>query len=106
MCCALMSRQNMLGEYQRVLSDCPLLLEQIQEHFSICLPLFTATAIKHEPDNRFLEGALACQADYLISVNTAPGHFDRKSYEKVRVATPGEFLQQPDVQGLLRELAE
>ena len=57
------------------------------------LSLFTATAIEHEPDNRFLEVALAVQADYLITVNTARGHFDRKNYEYVRVVTPGEFLK-------------
>jgi len=44
---------------------------------------FAATAIKHEPDNRFLECALACRADYLITVNTARGHFDRGSYGNV-----------------------
>ena len=94
-----------LGEYQRVLGDSPLLLEEIQEHFRLCLPLFTATAIKHEPDNRILECALACRATYLITVNTARGHFDRKSYGHVRIATPGEFLQLADVQTLLRELS-
>ena len=97
---------DVLGEYQRVLGDCPLLLEEIQEHFHLCLPLFTATAIKHEPDNRLLECALACRADYLVTVNTARGHFDRKSYGDVRVATPGEFLQLGDVQTLLWGLAE
>lgn len=95
---------DMLGEYQRVLSDCPLLLEQIQEHFHLCLPLFSATAIEHEPDNRVLECALACEADYLITVNTARGHFDREFYGNVRVVTPGEFLQLSEVQTLLRGL--
>lgn len=97
---------DMLGEYHRVLDDCPLLLADIQDHFRLCLPFFTATAIKHEPDNRILECALACQADYLITVNTARGHFDRKSYGDVRVTTPGEFLQVRDVQMLLRKSAE
>lgn len=50
--------------------------------------------------------ALACRADYLVTVNTARGHFDRKSYGDVRVATPGNFLQLADVQTLLRRLAE
>ncbi len=91
-----------LGEYQRVLADCPLLLAEIQAHFRLCLPLFTATAIRHEPDNRILECALACRANYLITVNTARGHFDRTSYGDVRVATPGEFLHLAQVQTLLR----
>jgi predicted nucleic acid-binding protein len=97
---------DVLGEYQRVLGDCPLLLEEIQKHFHLCLPLFTATAIKHEPDNRLLECGLACRANYLITVNTARGHFDRKSYGNVRVATPGEFVQLVEVQMLLRRVAE
>lgn len=95
---------DVLGEYQRVLYDHPVLLEQVQERFSLCLPLFTTTAIGHEPDNRILECALACQADYLLTVNTARGHFDRKTYGDVRVVTPGEFLQVTEVKTLLRRL--
>jgi predicted nucleic acid-binding protein len=93
---------DMLAEYQRVLGATPLLLDEVQQHFSLCLPLFSATAIAHEPDNRILECALACQADYLITVNTAPGHFDQPCYGDVRVVTPGMFLNLPSVQTLLR----
>ena len=82
------------------------MLAEIQAHFRLCLPFFTATAIKHEPDNRILECALASRADYPITVNSARGHFDRKSYGDVRVATPGEFLQLAEVQMLLRKSAE
>jgi predicted nucleic acid-binding protein len=97
---------DILAEYQRVLSDSPVLLEQIQSHFRLCLPLFSATAIAHEPDNRILECALASQSDYLITVNTARGHFDRKSYGDVRTATPGEFLGLSSVKALLRKMAD
>lgn len=90
-----------LGEYHRVLANHPLFLEEIQAGIELCYPFFTATAIEHEPDNRFLEVALAVQADYLVTVNTARGHFDRKYYENVRVVTPGEFLKQREVQSLL-----
>lgn len=95
-----------LAECQRVLDDCPELLAEIQEHFRPCIPLFRATGIKHEPDNRILECALASRADYLITVNTSRGHFDRKAYGSVRVATPGEFLQLPAVQTLVRKAAD
>ena len=91
-----------LAEYHRVLAGHPRFLEEIHGRVELCYPLFTATAIAHEPDNRFLEVALAVRADYLLTVNTARGHFDRKSYESVRVATPGEFLKQPDVELLVR----
>jgi hypothetical protein len=72
--------------------------EEIQAAIELCYPFFTATAIEHEPDNHFLEVALAVEADYLITVNTVRGHFDRKSYENVRVVTPDEFLKQREVQ--------
>lgn len=94
-----------LAEYHRVLAANPVFLDEVQAALELCYPLFTATAIEHEPDNRFLEVALAVQADYLITVNTARGHFDRKSYEAVRVVTPGEFLNQPRVQAYLQKLA-
>ncbi len=55
-----------LGEYHRVLAGHPAFLEEIQAAIELCYPFFTATAIEHEPDNRFLEVALAAQADYLI----------------------------------------
>ena len=95
---------EILSEYQRVLSDTPTLLAEIQEHFAICYPLFTAIAIRHEPDNRFLECALACQADYLITVNTARGHFDRKSFGGTLVLTPEAFLNHAPVRSLLLNL--
>jgi hypothetical protein len=44
-----------------------------------------ATFIRHEPDNRFLECALAADAEFIVTVNTAPGHFDRKQYQAVTV---------------------
>jgi len=93
-----------LAEYHRVLAAHPRLLEEVQARLELCWPLFNATAIEHEPDNRFLEVALAVQADYLITINTAHGHFDRKSYEDVRVVTPGQFLTERDVQAMLRKL--
>ena len=87
-----------------MLAGHPLFLEEIQAAIELCYPFFTATAIEHGPDNRFLEVALAAQADYLITVNTARGHFDRKSYEGVLVVTPSEFLKQPALQALLAEI--
>jgi predicted nucleic acid-binding protein len=56
-----------------------------------------------QPDNRFLECAPAVEADYLVTVNIARGHFDQKDYQGVRVATPGELLKQPEVARLAGE---
>ena len=68
-----------LGEYHRVLANHPLFLEEIQAGIELCYPFFTATAIEHEPDNRFLEVALAVQADCLVTVNTARGTLTGKT---------------------------
>ena len=62
------------------------------------------SVIRHEPDNRFVECALAVKADYLVTVNTARGHFDRNSYNGVRVVTPGAFANLDVVQPLIRRL--
>ena len=87
----------MLEEYSVVLADEPELLGLIQSHFQICYPLVQLNCIRHEPDNRFVESALAVEADYLLTVNTAPGHFDQPAYGWARVRTPGAFVNLPAV---------
>ena len=74
----------------------------VQDHFQICYPLVELDCVVHEPDNRFVECALAVHANDLITVNTARGHFDQIAYGRTRVVTPGVLLSLPDVQRLLR----
>jgi predicted nucleic acid-binding protein len=93
-----------LEEYSDVLGEYPELVAEVVESFLPCYPLTELSVIRHEPDNRFLECALAADADYIITVNTAPGHFDRKEYQSVRVVTPGEFLKLRAVARLLGKL--
>lgn len=92
----------MLDEYAAVLSEEPDLLALIQGLIQPCYPLSPLRVIRHEPDNRFVECALAVSADYLITVNTARGHFDRKHYGATKVVTPGAFLGLAAVQAMLR----
>lgn len=61
-----------LKEYADVLSDHPEFVAEIVERFPLCYPLTELSVIRHEPDNRFLECALAAGAEFLITVNTAP----------------------------------
>jgi predicted nucleic acid-binding protein len=75
-----------LEEYSDVLGEYPELVAEVVESFPPCYPLTELSVIRHEPDNRFLECALAADADYIITVNTAPGHFDRKEYQSIRVS--------------------
>ena len=47
--------------------------------------------IEDESDNRFLELAETCNADYLITGNTK--HFPMKKYKVTRIVSPREFLE-------------
>jgi len=94
----------MLEEYADVLGDRPDFVAEVVGICRLCHPLTELRIIRHEPDNRFLESALAASADYIVTVNTARGHFDQKKYQTVSVATPSEFLALPEVRPLLRRL--
>jgi predicted nucleic acid-binding protein len=75
----------------------------VHDRCQVCYPLVELDCVKHEPDNRFVECALAIDADYLVTVNTARGHFDKPAYGRTRVLTPGAFLNLPEVRRLLRQ---
>ncbi len=62
-----------LEEYADVLGDHPEFVAEIVESFPVCYPLTELSLIRHEPDNRFLESALAADAEFIVTVNTAPG---------------------------------
>jgi predicted nucleic acid-binding protein len=93
-----------LEEYADVLGDHPEFVAEIVERFPVCYPLTDLRVIRHEPDNRFLECALAVSAEFIVTVNTAPGHFDRKQYQTTGVMRPGEFLNLPEVGRLVKKL--
>lgn len=91
----------MIEEYAEVLREHADFLQRVVQRLEVCYPLTELEIIRHKPDNRFLECALPVEADYLITVNTARGHFDRKDYQGLCVATPGEFHKQPEVATLV-----
>lgn len=95
-----------LEEYCVVLSDEPEVLALIQDRFQVCYPLITLDCIQHEPDNRFIECALAADAEFLVTVNTARGHFDRPCYGRVRVVTPGAFVNLGEVRRLIEKVRD
>ena len=39
----------------------------------MCYPLTELSIIRHEPDNRFLESALAANAEFFVTVTRHPG---------------------------------
>lgn len=89
-----------------MLGDRPGFVAEIVDTCHLCHPLTELRVIRHEPDNRFLECALAVSADFIITVNTGRGHFDQKKHQSVAVATPGAFLKLPDVVLLVKKLGE
>ncbi len=93
----------MIEEYQEVLAHHPDLLQRVVAVLELCYPLTELKVIRHKPDNRFLECALAVPVDYLLTVNTARGHFDQPDYQGVRVTTPGHFLNLATVQILVQK---
>ena len=97
---------SILEEYIDVLSDEPEFLTEITEKVQVCYPLTVLSVIRHEPDNRFIETAFAVRADFLITVNTAKGHFDQKRYGLLHISTPGQFVEESIVQPLLKKLYE
>lgn len=58
--------------------------------------LGTLQACKDLDDDKFLETAVAGQADYLVTKNTK--HFPRKSYQDVRIVKVSKFLEQLEKQ--------
>jgi predicted nucleic acid-binding protein len=93
-----------LEEYADVLGDHPEFVAEVVETFPVRYPLSELSVIRHEPDSRFLECALAADVEFIVTVNTAPGHFDRKQYQSVKVTRPSEFLNGPEVARLVQKL--
>ena len=93
----------MIEEYQEVLAEHPELLQRIVSAVEPCYPLTELDVIRHTPDNRFLECALAVPVDFIVTVNTARGHFDQQDYQGVKVLTPGAFVNLPAVQKLVQK---
>jgi predicted nucleic acid-binding protein len=93
-----------LEEYSTVLAEEPEVLALVQGKVQLCYPLTELRVVRHEPDNRFVECALAVAADFLLTVNTGRGHLDRARYGPTRVMTPGGFVSLPAIRPLLRTL--
>jgi putative PIN family toxin of toxin-antitoxin system len=77
------------------------LLSQVEAHGRLVHPTITLTtndenACTHEPDNRFLECAIAVAADYIVTVNT--NHFPATyqipgTNHRIRIVPPGYLKQ-------------
>lgn len=68
-----------------------ILLSDIKKFGIKYSPLIKINIIKDDADNRFLELAETCKADYLITGNTK--HFPMKEYKKTKIVSPKEFWE-------------
>jgi hypothetical protein len=91
-----------LEEYADVLGNHPDLCRRNRRKLSAdraqCYPARTGQPVPG--------GALAPNAELVFTVNTAPGHVDRKQYQAVNVVRPGEFLNVPEVGRLKKFIRE
>jgi hypothetical protein len=97
-----------LEEYADVLGDHPEFVAEfvaeIVESFPGCYPLTEPQRHQARAGQPF-PGVRTCRERRIHrTVNTAPGHFDRKQYQTVSVARPGEFLNVPEIGRLVKKL--
>ena len=67
------------------------LLASIDTHASIFSPQIKLTILDDPDDNKFLELAATCQADFLITGNTKD--FTMNSFGKTKIITPKEYWE-------------
>ncbi|ETX00435.1 MAG: hypothetical protein ETSY1_11195 [Candidatus Entotheonella factor] len=73
-------------------------MEELTTSALIVEPVTRITVSSDDPDNRFLECALAASADYLVTGNLR--HFPTLEFEGVRIVSPAVFAQALAEQGL------
>jgi len=93
--------EPILDEYRRVLDEMtkkhslPLLgsiLEVIELHSEMVKPVSFGRSVCTDPDDdKFLEAAIAADADYIVSGDSAL--LNLKNYRRVRIVRPVQFLQ-------------
>ena len=67
------------------------LLSDIENYGVIFTPTAKVDLIRDEPDNRLLELAEECSADYLVTGNT--NDFKMTQYKETRIVSPKEFFE-------------
>jgi putative PIN family toxin of toxin-antitoxin system len=77
-------------KYTSFVTNAEIVLNKIDQISLKFVPGFQLETIKDEADNRFLELALAANADFLITGNTKD--FTMKNIETLKIVTPEEFI--------------
>ncbi|MEO8416790.1 MAG: putative toxin-antitoxin system toxin component, PIN family [Ginsengibacter sp.] len=68
-----------------------ILISDIEKVGAIYFPSAVINILNDSPDNRLLELAETCKANYLITGNTR--HFSMSEYKQTRIVSPREFWE-------------
>jgi len=78
-------------KYAEFFSNAKDLLSDLEEKAEMFYPDVTLDILEDKSDNKFLELAETCNADYLITGNLR--HFPMREYKKTKIVTPKEFWE-------------
>jgi putative PIN family toxin of toxin-antitoxin system len=84
-------KRDKFSKYTGFLTNAESLLEDISMNGIIVVPKEKVEAIEDLIDNRFLELALECNADFLITGNT--NDFTMSSFGQTKIVTPKEYWE-------------
>ena len=80
------------GKYPGFTANAESLLDDIDMNAEKFTPIIKVDIISDYDDNRFLELALACNAEFLITGNT--NDFTMSSFGQTRIITPKQYWEQ------------
>jgi hypothetical protein len=79
------------SKYQDFVSKAEILLADIETKASKFSPAIKLTIISDKDDNKLLELADECKADFIITGNT--NDFTMKKYKRTKIVTPKEYWE-------------
>jgi putative PIN family toxin of toxin-antitoxin system len=87
----LVFKRRKFEKYPDFVNKAELLISDIESKSTKFLPSKKLTIISDKDDNKFLELALECKADFLITGNT--NDFTIKKYKRTKIVTPKEYWE-------------
>jgi uncharacterized protein len=84
-------KRRKFEKYHDFVNKAETLLADIESKSTKFLPSKKLTVISDKDDNKFLELALECKADFLITGNT--NDFTMKKYKRTKIVTPKEYWE-------------
>lgn len=83
---------NLRGKFGRSEEEITIFIEWLSRFATIVFPQKRVKIVKHDPDNRILECALKCDADYVVS-GDKKHLLSLKKFRGIPILSPKEFLE-------------